>query len=151
MASDSQAFTVFFDHIENILCSKVRIDNPYNPEIMPAPAFADEFEAVWDTGATSTVISRKVAQYLCLKPIGFREVHHGGGKDICQVFLVSMLLPHHIILPYMEIIESNLTSCDVLIGMDIINQGDFAVSNFQKRTTFTFRTPSLQHFDFLSR
>ena len=38
---------------------------------------------------------------------------------------------------------------DVLIGMDIINLGDFAVSNVEGSTCFTFRMPSLEEFDFV--
>ena len=38
---------------------------------------------------------------------------------------------------------------DVLIGMDIINRGDFAVSNRDGATTFSFRIPSIETFDFV--
>jgi uncharacterized protein YchJ len=36
----------------------------------------------------------------------------------------------------------------MLIGMDVICNGDFVVSNFGEKTTFTFRMPSLMKFDF---
>ena len=36
----------------------------------------------------------------------------------------------------------------VLIGMDIINLGDFAVTNKNGRTAFSFRTPSIEYIDF---
>ena len=36
-----------------------------------------------------------------------------------------------------------------LIGMDIINRGDFAVSNRDGATTFSFRIPSIESFDFV--
>ena len=35
------------------------------------------------------------------------------------------------------------------IGMDIISQGDFAVSNFNGTTVFTFRPPSKATIDFV--
>jgi hypothetical protein len=38
---------------------------------------------------------------------------------------------------------------DILIGMDIITLGDFAVSNFEGVTKFSFRVPSLSHIDFV--
>ena len=41
-----------------------------------------------------------------------------------------------------------LINTDVLIGMDIINEGDFAVSNEYGATTFSFRIPSVENFDF---
>ena len=37
---------------------------------------------------------------------------------------------------------------DVLIGMDIINLGDFAVSNHNGKTTFSFRMPSVDEIIF---
>lgn len=37
---------------------------------------------------------------------------------------------------------------EVIIGMDIINRGDFAVSNRNGATTFSFRIPSVESFDF---
>jgi len=39
---------------------------------------------------------------------------------------------------------------DVLIGMDIISLGDFAVTNFQEKTVFTFRIPSVERIDFVN-
>jgi uncharacterized protein YecA (UPF0149 family) len=37
----------------------------------------------------------------------------------------------------------------MLIGMDVITCGDLIVSNIDRKTTFTFRMPSLMEFDFL--
>ncbi len=36
-----------------------------------------------------------------------------------------------------------------LIGMNIISQGDFALTNFGGKTTFTFRHPSKRKIDFV--
>lgn len=33
--------------------------------------------------------------------------------------------------------------------MDVIGLGDFAVSNYRGKTTFTFRVPSLEEIDFV--
>ncbi|GMQ96553.1 MAG: hypothetical protein BMS9Abin15_0226 [Gammaproteobacteria bacterium] len=38
---------------------------------------------------------------------------------------------------------------DVLIGMDIITLGDFAVTTYNGKTTFSFRMPSLTEIDFV--
>ncbi len=37
---------------------------------------------------------------------------------------------------------------DVLIGMDIISNGDFAVSNYDGKTYFSFRLPSQEHVEY---
>ena len=44
--------------------------------------------------------------------------------------------------------QGKLQGIDVLIGMDIINRGDFAVSNRNGATSFSFRIPSVEDFDF---
>jgi uncharacterized protein YecA (UPF0149 family) len=37
----------------------------------------------------------------------------------------------------------------LLIGMDLISLGDFAVTNFAGKTVFSFRVPSVQMIDFV--
>ena len=39
--------------------------------------------------------------------------------------------------------------CDVLIGMDLIGQGDFAITNFEGNTTLSFGMPSCIEIDFV--
>lgn len=39
---------------------------------------------------------------------------------------------------------------DLIIGMDIITQGDFSITNFGGRTLFSFRIPSLHSIDYES-
>jgi len=38
--------------------------------------------------------------------------------------------------------------CDIIIGMDIMTQGDLALTNLEGRTVFSFRIPSLHTVDF---
>jgi hypothetical protein len=45
------------------------------------------------------------------------------------------------------VIGANL-QYDVLIGLDIICRGDFAISNYNNSTQFTFRIPSICDIDF---
>jgi len=40
---------------------------------------------------------------------------------------------------------------DAISCMDIIGNGDFAVTNFQGKTTFSFRAPSMEKMDFVHR
>ena len=42
------------------------------------------------------------------------------------------------------------SSVGMLIGMNIITKGDFAVTNYQGNTTMSFRVPSLQKIDFVT-
>ena len=43
------------------------------------------------------------------------------------------------------------SNCDVLIGMDVITSGDFAVSNHNGKTVFSFRVPSVETTDYVKK
>lgn len=111
-----------------------------------------ELKAVWDTGATGTSISNILARSLALDNIGEIEVEGVTGSAICNKYLVSLYLPNGVVIPELEVsdCEGNI-GCDVLIGMDVITRGDFAVNNFYGNTTFTFRIPSLEVLDFTTQ
>ncbi len=50
----------------------------------------------------------------------------------------------------MELVQFTYTGddCDLIIGMDIMTQGDLALTNFEGRTVFSFRIPSRHIVDF---
>ena len=66
-----------------------------------------------------------------------------------HTFSVNILLPNHVEFPDWEVTEAGglVGNEDILIGMDIIGTGDFAVSN-KERTVFTFRYPSQEEISF---
>lgn len=114
----------------------------------PRPA-AHTFTALWDTGATVSVISQQVVDACGLKPIAPVEVHGVHGPSMTSAYLVNLWLPSNVLFPGLLVTLGVLKDADVLIGMDIITKGDFAVTNFEGRTTFTFRMPSLGVIDFV--
>ena len=71
-----------------------------------------------------------------------------GGSKIVQEFLVNVGLPNEVVFSSIRVTLGGFSDADVLIGMDIISQGDFAVTNFNQRTVFSFRVPSLETIDF---
>ena len=52
---------------------------------------------------------------------------------------------------HIQVTKGNLPggSGDVLIGMDIITQGDFSITNKDQKTVFSFRFPSETHTDYV--
>lgn len=62
---------------------------------------------------------------------------------------VNILLPNHVEFSDWEVAEAGglVGDEDILIGMDIIGTGDFAVSN-KERTVFTFRYSSQEEISF---
>lgn len=140
--------------IANELMSDVWLGPPFEPEAgQPYPdKFPDELVAVWDTGATGTTISHALARRFNLEEIGEIRISGVTGCAVCKSYLVSVHLPNGVIIPQLEVSDcEGEIGCDVLIGMDIIRQGDFAVSNYDGITTFTFRTPSVERIDFTTQ
>lgn len=128
---------------------KVQDDKNFKPPLFDKGC---RLTAVWDTGATGTSISHSLAQTLSLDQIGERRISGVTGCEICKRYLVSLHLPNGIVFPEIEVTDlSGDIGCDVLIGMDVINLGDFAVNNFMGRTTFTFRVPSIECMDFTTQ
>jgi hypothetical protein len=58
-------------------------------------------------------------------------------------------LPNNVVIVGVRASENSLADCDVLIGMDIIGIGDFAITNHNGKTTWTFRTPPCEEIDFV--
>ena len=112
------------------------------------PPEAHEGEALWDTGATHTVISAAVVTALQLSPIGRQPVRGVYSATETDVFLVSLWLPNRSVIGEMPVLLGSLDDIDLLIGMDVIGLGDFAVATNEQRTVFTFRTPSQGPIDF---
>ncbi len=133
-----------------MLISKVEIATsftPSNPGNIPP---SKEFHAIWDTGASATAITAKVVKDCGLKPIGMAQVETANGTRHCNVYLVSVFLPNKLIIPNVRVTESVIAGgCEVLVGMDIIGQGDFAVTNHKGKTAFSFRLPSMEEIDFV--
>lgn len=69
---------------------------------------------------------------------------------LANVYLVAIFLPNKVAFTSVRVTEAPLpTGTDVLIGMDMISQGDFAVTNFGGKTVFSFRIPSMQTIDYV--
>ena len=61
-----------------------------------------------------------------LVPIGFREILHVQGKSRVEIFLINIKLPNEIVFSGVSVAKGSLgPGADVLIGMDIINEGRF--------------------------
>jgi predicted aspartyl protease len=108
-----------------------------------------KFIAIWDTGATGTVISPNVVEKCNLKPIGKCNSHTASDTVIANVYLISIELPNKVIIPNLRVSEGNLPGeADILIGMDIISIGDLALTNGNGKTTFSFEIPAKRNLDF---
>ena len=105
--------------------------------------------SLWDTGASVTLISARVAKVLGLTSIGKSGVSgYNQGIDVKDTFLVHIGLPTGDIITNIMAMEFDTDEYDVVIGMDVICNGDLAITNKDDKTTFLFRIPSEQEIDF---
>lgn len=107
--------------------------------------------AIWDTGAAITTISDRVVRRLGLHKVSGGIVNHIGGSSEYGTYFIDLLLPDGVAIPSLKVMDGILNGCDVLIGMDVISLGDFAVSNLNGETTFSFKIPSDMVIDFTAR
>jgi hypothetical protein len=105
----------------------------------------DIYKGVWDTGATRTMITSKTFTELKLTVIDTAMVHGVNSLMKVPVVLVNFVLLDRVGLNSIRAMVSDIQGIDILIGMDIIQLGDFSISNFEKKTVFTFAMPPFQN------
>lgn len=99
--------------------------------------------SLWDTGASVSLISARVAKVLGLTSIGKSGISgYNEGVDVKDTYHVHIGLPTGDIVTDIMAMEFESDEYDVVIGMDVICKGDFAVTNKNDKTTFSFRIPS---------
>jgi hypothetical protein len=133
------------------LKTESHISAAFDPATTPDghTAYRGPYMSVWDTGASSSVVSKRVVKALALKPVGMTVVHGVHGPQQVEQFLVNFRLPNGVQFYHILVTVGELAGCDALIGMDIITMGDFAVTNRNGNTVFSFRTPSSGMIDYV--
>ena len=74
MDTKANAFNVAYTGISPLLTSEIHITSPFEPSNPPKDADRKIFLAIWDTGATNSVITQKVVQECGLSPIAIVNV-----------------------------------------------------------------------------
>ena len=106
--------------------------------------------AIWDTGATASVITSNIVASLGLIATGMSVVHTANGTAKQSTYIVDIQLPNNVLIKDVTVTEVPILNgrCDVLIGMDVINIGDFSVTNHNNITCMSFRLPSSHEIDY---
>lgn len=145
------AFTLKAKGIASCLYTPIEIAVPqvnfnYNSSIRT------DIKGIWDTGATSTVITQKVVDALNLTPTGKTLVNTASESNkLVDTYLVDIFLSNELRVKGVQVtIGTIVDGIDCLIGMDIINLGDFSITNYNQKTVMSFRIPSLHEVDYLN-
>jgi len=133
------------------LKTPVGIVNPITTRYIGKPIkISLSYKALWDTGATGSVISSATAKKMNLIPTGQTKVNTASQKNVLtNTYVVDIILPNSVRFIDVLVSEGTLSGMDMLIGMDIISQGDFSISNFKGNSCFSFRVPSKEKIDFV--
>lgn len=146
-----RAFTIKYNGRANRIISEIHVSVAFDPSApAPHPPLL-KTTALWDTGATRSVITRKTATDLALVSTGLTRVNHAGGTSDHQTYVVNFFLPNTVGVPGIVVTECDdaAGSFGVIIGMDIICAGDMAITNHSGKTTMTFRVPPFEELDFV--
>ncbi len=106
--------------------------------------------AEWDCGATHSSISNELVEALNLEPIKSNISITTNNSNLVNVYEIIVFLHNQypVKVEAEAVSNINATGIDLLIGMDVISLGDFAISNYKGKTSFSFRIPSQNHIDF---
>ncbi len=150
----TQAFTTTASQRVLELKNEVQVAKAFNPDNDPFPTRLHTYTAVWDTGATHSMISTKVVEGVGLSPSGKATVtgigfNAEGHSYLTNTYFVSFILPNNVGLVSVKVSEGGITGGDILIGMDIIGTGDFAISQKEGKTVWSFQFPPGNVIDFV--
>ena len=151
MHSHVNAFTFYASGLASELCCQVWVSDSFRTSISPTgnELAGMECKSVWDTGATNSVISERLVSRMELPVISEVPTTGVNGTFVTTLHVIDLWLPNHIVMPRLRVSKGILEEEDVLIGMDVITRGDFAVSNYNGKTSFTFRVPSVAVTDYV--
>lgn len=114
---------------------------PIEPGIIPSKRFFTH-RACWDTGAEVTIISPYIVDLLGLEPFEQTSLVGIGGDEQVGVYLIHLGLPNGYLYRNLVVYCSDIDDYDVLIGMDLIAQSDFFITNLNGNNRFIFELPA---------
>jgi hypothetical protein len=146
-----QAFTIKANGRLQRIVTDIGVCAAFDPASPPDPLpHKTACKALWDTGATKSLISKDLAAALKLPVVGATNLLHGGGTNVSPTYMVNFELPHGVTFRGALVAEFPApTEFNVIVGMDVICMGDFSVTNVGGKTWVSFRTPPTTAIDYI--
>lgn len=102
------------------------------------PKSEEKVKALWDTGSTVTVLSEMLVQRLGLIPSDICRVSGWDGNPITtNTYNIDVVLGETRI-EFVNAVRGPLKNIDMIIGMDVISQGDFHITHPSYTTILEF-------------
>jgi predicted aspartyl protease len=98
--------------------------------------------ALIDTGATMSAVATRLARTLELVSLGSNLSHGANDASWINIYTIDITLPNSIFFANLKASEFKAKhNFEVLLGMDIITQGDFALTDNAGNTVLSYRRP----------
>ncbi len=121
------------------VCTSCVVDAKEYEKFKEAPEYVECTRADWDTGATVTIISESIVKQLGLIPIGKTKISGYNGKPaMTNEYRIDLVFDNGVKVEFVRVAEAPLVTMDLLIGMNVINQGDFRLNFRNGKREFTF-------------
>jgi predicted aspartyl protease len=144
------SITLKDDKISKAIVSEIKIT-----QYQPVSLILDDVKffptkAIWDTGASGSVITQEVVDALNLKPTGQARVWTASESGIIRpTYGITLKINNDLPFSIEEAVLGKIAhGIGCLIGMDVISKGDFSITNFENKTCMSFRSPSQHEIDY---
>ena len=130
-------FSYYIDQNNKKIITPVNLFSiPYNSSLSVST------EALWDTGASISAITPEIMSTLKVIPVDKKTIAGIHSTQVVDIVYITIQLPNNVIKKNIEVAVCNIPSnVGMILGMDIIFLGDFALSNGNMQTLFSFATP----------
>lgn len=152
MAIGFHAFTIKYNGTADRIITELNLSQAFGPDNVPSPPPPlISTSALWDTGATRSVITPSLAKHLGVMPTGTAMLQSAHEIKPCNTYLVNLYLPNKVLIPGVLVNEcADTANFGAVIGMDIIASGDFSITNVNGKTWISFRIPSINGIDYVA-
>ena len=127
----------YFDQKNRKIITPVNLYSiPYNASLTLST------DALWDTGASISAITPVIMNKLKVTPVDKKTIAGIHSTQTVDIVYITVELPNSVIKKNIEVAVCNIPSnVGMILGMDIILLGDFALSNGNSQTLFSFAAP----------
>lgn len=127
-----KSFKLLYDKEKPVLYSYAKIT-------IGDKVFATD-KAMWDTGATITIATHRIAKEFDADPVDTGTSISATDRSDSDIYLATLELPGGIVFENVEVwdIDLEVHNADIVIGMDIISQGRLVVETVNGIPMFSF-------------
>jgi len=98
--------------------------------------------AMVDTGATNCAITNRMMKRMGLIPQDETTISHAMGRSKTPYYIFDVVFPFEKEFEDLKVVEiADLNDCDFIIGMNILSQGDMAITSENGKLCFSFICP----------